>query len=269
MFASLSIYGLYTYDSSIFDNLVLPEDFTDDERNDIIMTILAECSDLALLYPDWDFMKMLIGVWSKNELLIWTKMLQSERIEFNPIENYDRYETISRTVHESGDQSDNRQRATTGQSDREDSTIQANTGHSSRDETGGSTSRGNSAGNTEGINGQTAYDSDTIKDTSRSKGASSSVSQSEDTRNASATESTGSQATGKGTAQERSAVQEAESGAWQSNNRTVEAVTNHTHGNIGVTQAADMLERYREVSNFCTIDFIVKSFKDRFCVQVY
>lgn len=269
MFASLSIYGLYSYDSSIFDNMVLPTGFSDDERNDTIMTILSECSDMALLYPDWDFMKMLIGVWSKNELRIWTKMFESETIEFNPIENYDRHETITRTVHETGDQSDNRQRATTGQSDREDSSTQVNTGHSTRDETGGSTSRGNSAGNTEGVNGQTAYDSDTFKDTSRSRGASSSVSQSEDSRSANATERTGTQATGTGSAQERSAVQEAETGAWKSNNQTVEAVTNHTHGNIGVTQAADMLERYREVSNFCTIDFIVNSFKDRFCVQVY
>lgn len=241
MFASLSIYGLYTYDSTIFDNLALPSDFTDDERNDTIMTILAECSDLALLYPDWDFMKMLIGVWSKNELLIWTKMLQSERIEFNPIENYDRYETLSRSIQSGSCEDDSRQSATTGQGSRED-----------RSQSGSSAG---TVGATKGMTGQTAYDSDTIKDTGRSTGESQSTTTSADT------------STGEST--ERSAAQAAESGQRTTKSQGVETVVNHTHGNIGVTQAADMLERYREVSDFCTIDFIVKSFKDRFCVQVY
>lgn len=241
MFASLSIYGLYTYDNTIFDNLVLPADFTDDERNDTIMTILAECSDMALLYPDWDFMKMLIGVWSKNELLIWTKMLQSERIEFNPIENYDRHETLTRSI-QSGSQED-------------DSRQSTSTGHGSRQDSSQSGSSAGTVGSTKGMTGQTAYDSDTIKDTGRSTGESQSSTTSADT------------STGEST--ERSAAQAAESGQRTTKSQGVETVTNHTHGNIGVTQAADMLERYREVSDFCTIDFIVKSFRDRFCVQVY
>ena len=58
MFASLSIYGLYTYDNSIFDNLVLPADFTDDERNDahnttvfqLILTLRRQKSNTAFQF---------------------------------------------------------------------------------------------------------------------------------------------------------------------------------------------------------------------------
>lgn len=241
MFASLSIYGLYTYDNTLFDNMVLPSAFTTQEKDDTIFSILETCSDLALLYPDFDFMKMLIGVWSRNELHIWTKMLESERIEFNPIENYDRYETLTRTTQGASSEEDRRQSASTGQG--------------SRTDRGSSGSTGANVGTTEGVAGQTAYDSDTIKDTSRSAGETQSSSTSSEQHT--------------GEAVENSAAQAAESGTRSVDSKGTETVVNHTHGNIGVTQAADMLARYREVSDFCTIDFIVHSFRDRFCVQVY
>ena len=269
MFASLSIYGLYSYDNSIFDNLALPSDFTEQERDDTILSILSECSDFALLYPDFDFMKMLIGVWSRNELHIWTKLLESERIEFNPIENYDRHENITRAVDSAGGETNSRASAATGQADRKTDTLTATAGSAQRDDSGSSKNSGTNIGNTEGTAGQTAYDSDTIKETTRSRGASSSLSNADEEHSGTAKEFNSSSETGTGTTAEKSAVQESETGKRETNNRTVETVINHTHGNIGVTQAADMLERYREVNNFCTIDFIVNSFKDRFCVQVY
>ena len=241
MFASLSIYGLYSYDDSLFDNLVLPSAFTEQERDDTIMTILERCSDLALLYPDFDFMKMLIGVWSRNELHIWNKLLESERIEFNPIENYDRHETLTRTIHSGSKEEDSRQSASAG--------------HGSRQDSGSSGSTGANAGSSTGTSGQTAYDSDTIKNTSRSVG---------DTQSSSTSSEHHS-----GEAVENSSAQAAESGKRSVDSNGTETVLNHTHGNIGVTQAADMLARFREVSDFCTIDFIVESFRDRFCVQVY
>ena len=95
MFASLSIYGLYEYNTQIFDNLTLPEGM---EKDDLIPLILSECSDFALIYPNYDFMKMLIGVWSHNEQQIWKRLYESELIEFNPIENYDRYESLTRAI---------------------------------------------------------------------------------------------------------------------------------------------------------------------------
>lgn len=205
-FASLSIYGLYTYNAEIFDNLVLPSGL---DKDILVSDILTECSDFALLYPNYDFMKMLIGVWSQKELLIWTRLHESETIEYNPIENYDRHESISRSVtsEASGSSAANSKANTTG--------------------TGSSKA------------GKTAYDSGSIRDVAQSDNINTDASQGE------SSESSTNSASG------------------------VETVINHSHGNIGVTTAQQMIEGYREVSQFCTYDYIVQSFKDRFCVQVY
>lgn len=206
MFASLSIYGLYTYDNSIFDNLTVPEGM---DKDDLVMQILTECSDFALIYPNFDFMKMLIGVWSNKEQKIWENLYLSENIEYNPIENYDRNESITRIVN------------------------------TNAEGTSSGTALNTSVDNGETISGQTAYDSNTFKDTSRVQANSNSNSQSVNSESV------------------------------KNNSRGSETVINHTHGNIGVTTAQQMIEGFREVSKFCTYDYIVQSFKDRFCVQIY
>lgn len=205
-FASLSIYGLYSYNPQIFDNLVLPDGL---DKDLLVSDILTECSDFTLLYPNYDFMKMLIGVWSQKELLIWTRLHESETIEYNPIENYDRHESISRNVSSEA----------SGES----------IANSKASSTGSGTSKA----------GRTAYDSGSIKDVAQTDNINADQSQGD------STESSSSSTSG------------------------VETVVNHAHGNIGVTTAQQMIEGYREVSKFCVYDYIVQSFKDRFCVQVY
>ena len=205
-FASLSIYGLYAYNAEIFDNLVLPSGL---DKDILVSDILTECSDFALLYPNYDFMKMLIGVWSQKELLIWTRLHESETIEYNPIENYDRHESISRSVSSEA------------------------TGESAANSKASSTGSGTSKA------GRTAYDSGSMRDVSQSDSMNSDATQGESSETSTNTAS------------------------------GVETVVNHSHGNIGVTTAQQMIEGFREVSKFCTYDYIVQSFKDRFCVQVF
>lgn len=238
MFASLSIYGLYEFNEQVFDNLELPEGM---DRDILIPQILADCSDFALIYPNYDLMKMMIGVWSKNESHIWKRLYESEQIEFNPIENYDRHESLTRAVTSNSK----------GTSKGNTSTVQ----NDSTEEQSENNNVTNTNSNGEQINSQTAYDSDTFKDTSkaRSNSAVNSANVSSERGN--------SNATSAGTTDRNDSTENESAGN--------EVVTSRIHGNIGVTQAADMLERYREVIPFCTYDYIVRSFKNRFCVQVY
>lgn len=238
MFASLSIFGLYEYNTDVFANLTLPEGMKSDI---LIPKILSECSDFALIYPNYDFMKMMIGVWSTNEGHIWKRLYESELIDFNPIENYDRHESLTRAVTSNSK----------GTSKGNTSTVQ--TDNTEEQSENNSVTNSNSDG--EQINSQTAYDSDTFKDTSkaRSESAGNSANVSSERGN--------SNATSAGTTDRNDSTENESAGN--------EVVTSHIHGNIGVTQAADMLERYREVIPFCTYDYIVNSFKNRFCVQVY
>ncbi len=206
MFASLSIYGLYTFNNDVFANLAVPDGM---DKDMLIAEILTECSDFCLIYPNYDFMKMLIGVWSNNEGHIWGKMWESENLEFNPLDNYDRHESISRAVTSKADGSND------------------------------TATSSNSTNSAENVGSKTAFDSDTFKDTGKERSSSA--------------------AGYNGVSNERSSS--ASSGT--------ETVTTHAHGNIGVTTSAQLIQGYRDISNFCTYDFIVQSFKDRFCVQVY
>ena len=45
--------------------------------------------------------------------------------------------------------------------------------------------------------------------------------------------------------------------------------TLHSRGNIGVTTTQKMIEQERKVSEFNIYDYIVKSFKRRFCIMLY
>lgn len=203
MTAQLSILGLYNMTAgAVFDRLQLPEGM---DAEILIPEILSECSDFGLLYPDGDFMQMLIGVWSTKELPIWKAMYESTQLEYNPIENYDRHEDITRKVR----------------------------GHSSAENASGSTT--GDKGKT--VTGVTAYNSGQFRDRDQ-------VESSNDTTTI-----------GGGTNKTKS--------------RAYEEVHNHAHGNIGVTTAQQMIAGYREISDFSPYDFIVNSFVNRFCIQLY
>lgn len=92
--ATLSILGLYNYDSTIFDNLVTP--FEDNDN--LIQNILIECAELEILYPDADFMKFAIGAWSQKQLPIWSRLYNTEKLEYNPLENANRTEETNDTT---------------------------------------------------------------------------------------------------------------------------------------------------------------------------
>lgn len=90
----LSILGLYNWDNTIFDNMVLPEDFTQDDKTTLINNLLMETAELEVLYTDPDFMKNAIEAWSAKEVYTWTRLYDAMMAEYSPIENFDRYEDV-------------------------------------------------------------------------------------------------------------------------------------------------------------------------------
>ena len=95
--AKLSVLGLYNFNSGLFSEMVYPSGFTEDEKQTVVGNILAECAELEVLYPDYDTMKGLIGLWSKLNISVWQRIFTASQLEYNPIENYNRteLETIS------------------------------------------------------------------------------------------------------------------------------------------------------------------------------
>lgn len=85
----LTLIGLYSYDNTLFDNLVLPEGY---DKNTFIDTLLLEHGEKAVMYPELDFMKFSIGAVSRKWQLELERIYQALTAEYDPTWNYDRHE---------------------------------------------------------------------------------------------------------------------------------------------------------------------------------
>ena len=90
----LTLNGLFQYDNSLFDNLELPSELTKDT---CIQVILEKCGEFPLLYPDFDYMKYAIGVFSKKWEWTLNKWAKAINIEYDPLYNFDRHEIYTDT----------------------------------------------------------------------------------------------------------------------------------------------------------------------------
>lgn len=103
MTATMSVLGLYQWDNTLFSLLSLPEGL---DKDALVDFILAECSDLEILYPNPEVLKGLIGVWSATEQYTWGKLYATMQLQYNPIDNYDRTETRTLASQAAGNSTD-------------------------------------------------------------------------------------------------------------------------------------------------------------------
>ena len=86
----LSVLGLYHADSGLFSEMVYPAGFSANEKQTTVGNILAECAELECLFTDPDTLKTMIGLWSKMNISVWERIFTASKLEYNPIENYNR-----------------------------------------------------------------------------------------------------------------------------------------------------------------------------------
>lgn len=94
----LSIVTLNNLDDTLWDGLQVPsfEAYKDGlyvnhtlDKDTLVAEILLECSDLQLIYPNWEYMQGMIWQWSSTELPIWNKLWKTMFLEYNPLWNVD------------------------------------------------------------------------------------------------------------------------------------------------------------------------------------
>lgn len=85
---------------SLFDFLQLPEDI---DKDACVDNIMLECGEFETLYSDPEFMRAAIGTWSTKHYRTFLKWIEALNLEYNPLDNYDRYEewTDTRNKHDS------------------------------------------------------------------------------------------------------------------------------------------------------------------------
>lgn len=93
----LTVEGLYNYDNTLFDGFNVPKGLV---KQIAIDAILMRTRELEILYPDLNYMKTRITIWSNKYQINWKKLYDTTVLEYNPIENYDRMEDWTDTDDE-------------------------------------------------------------------------------------------------------------------------------------------------------------------------
>lgn len=88
----LTLIGLYNYDSTLFDGMVLPDGIDADLVKN---TILQKSGEFELLYPNIDYMKSMIQFWAKKHERTFEKWNEALNIKYDPLFNFDRHEEYS------------------------------------------------------------------------------------------------------------------------------------------------------------------------------
>lgn len=96
---TLSLLGMVNYDDSILDAFSFPSGINKDQT---VQEIILQTAELELIYPDWDIMNTAIKLWCQRMTPIWTKLLKTTNLEYNPIWNKDGKvtEVEDRDLHE-------------------------------------------------------------------------------------------------------------------------------------------------------------------------
>ena len=301
---TLSPLGLYNWDQTIFDLMQIPEAL---DKDTLIDNLLAETAELEVLYPNPVVFKNLVGVWSAKQIDIWNRLYATTQYEYNPIENYNRYETGSdsgtgRTTHSGTDTTtettthggtDGRTEAiSTGGKDTLDMTRRdggnetENTTSSleqgGQDEVTGNDVKGHwiagfdsqPSGQNDGLVKQTRDEDDAHTLTEYGKTEDGTGSK---TTTFGKTETNKDETTYGKTenVQETKTYGETIGKTGGLTHGEQVATTNegehelHAHGNIGTMTTQDMIRQQRNIERFNLYDIIIEDFKMRFCILVY
>ena len=277
---NLSVMGLYNWDDSIFEFMQIPPQLN---RDTLIKNILAETAELEVLYPNPIVFKNLVAVWSGKQLDIWQRLYATTQYEYNPIENYNRYETGSdtgtgRRTHSGTDTTT--ETTTHGGTDtvnvtkREGGSESENTSSTfeqgGQDEVTGANTKGHwvagfdaqASGQDDGLVKQTRDQEDATSTTEYGK----------------TEDGTGSKTTtfGKTNTDTESTIHGETIGRTGGVTHGEQISTTndtehelHAHGNIGVTTTQKLIREQRDIDRFNVYDIITEDFKMRFCILVY
>ena len=302
--ATISPLGLYRWDETIFDLMQIPSALN---KQTLIDNLLSETAELEVLYPNPVVFKNLVGVWSAKQIDIWNRLYATTQYEYNPIENYNRYETGSEdgagsTTHSGtdttadtttyggtdgrteaimhGGSDTNTRQMAEGGTQGEATTAQMAQG--GQDVVTGADTKGHwvagfdssPSGQDDGLVKQTRDQDDATTTTAYGKTESDAGSK---TTNFGKTESeSDTTAYGKteNVTEQKTYGQTIQKSGNITHGERVATTSEgthelHAHGNIGITTTQKLIREQRDIELFNLYDIIIEDFKMRFCILIY
>ena len=90
----MTLYGMYKYDPTLFDGVILPDGM---DKTIMVNQIIRQSGDLSPYYQVPPEVKTAITEWFTRRKDNFAKLWQGFTAEYNPIENYDRHEDSTET----------------------------------------------------------------------------------------------------------------------------------------------------------------------------
>lgn len=90
----MTLYGMYKYDPTLFDGVILPDGM---DKTIMVNQIIRQSGDLFPYYQVPPEVKSAITEWFTRRKDNFAKLWQGFTAEYNPIENYDRHEDSTET----------------------------------------------------------------------------------------------------------------------------------------------------------------------------
>lgn len=223
---------MVTWDSDFFKGIVLPPKLIP-YSGDVVDEIMTRCYNLTCAWEEPPFFKQQVHRFFRTHLEEFTRLYETVIAEYNPLENYDRFEdsqdngayenssgsTTSSSYKDNGKSTDTYVDTSSGSVDRE-YTVSADNSPSYQPDR----KEGEASSNNVNHNGSGGYNND-------------------GTGNVEGT------ADGRGT--------------------NVNQRTSHIHGNIGVTTSQQMLQQERELVKFNIFEYIAELFERRLMIRIY
>lgn len=92
--ARLTLNGMYQYDPTLFDGMILPEDY---DRDALLAEIMKRCGQLYPYHQVPPVLKADIRLWFSRNYLNFDRTMEALTAEYDPIENYNRHELSTKT----------------------------------------------------------------------------------------------------------------------------------------------------------------------------
>lgn len=247
----MTMIGLYNYDSTLFDKMILPDGIS---RDDFINSFLLKYGECPVIYPNWDFMQFALGVWANKWHDSIARIVRAFSEDYNPLHNFDRHETYTDT--EDTDRKNNsvtdriNNSTTTGNSSTDSSNIENRSNDAD-------TNRSGMSEDTVSAYNEDSYQPDKKNDSTESVNVSE-TGRTTNTGNAKTNESSTLSGTGKDTV----------NGTENTDRKLVHE--GHLYGNIGVTESTTMLMHEKELrENNNIIDIVCDMLYKEVCIYIY
>lgn len=257
--AMINTLMFYHWDNALFNNMSIPQTLN---RDDVVSAILIETSDFPVIITDLETLRYAIEVWSKHRIDVWEKLLETTNYEYNPIENYDRTESTTDILTETGYgtvKGDGGLTTISHSNVKSGETTKTISGRYSDQNSGSDTSTESVSAFNDG--GFSNHEQNVLQHglkverTYNNYAETESCGYPDDLLNPTEIETTkttnlGGERTDKNFTDSRT-------------------ITGRIHGNIGVTTTQQMIQAQRDIVRFDIIDEIVKDYKTEFCILVY